>query len=107
MAFAIEICRRASIRENTLTVSFGGRSDGTRKARLHGWRLWYTYCVESDITVQSLLLERNPAMLVADFIIALDSQGIKDYRIKEAKLAVLELSSSSFHIFKHRCRLAR
>jgi hypothetical protein len=73
MAFAIDICRQAGLEEATLMVWFGGRSEATRRARLHGWRLWYSYCVENDLPVAVLLTQKNPAVLVGNFIVAMDS----------------------------------
>ena len=100
MAYAISICQRARLQEDTLMLWFGGRSESLRRARLHGWRLWYTYCVENDITVPTLLSFPNPAVLVANFISAMDAQGVKEYRIKEAKVAILELFEFVFPQFQ-------
>jgi hypothetical protein len=63
-----------------------------RKARLHGWRLWYTHCVENDYPVETMTSPQcDPVMLIGEFMISKDRQSVKDYRIREAKLAVLEL----------------
>jgi hypothetical protein len=92
MAFAIEGCRRAGMKEHVLHFWFHRREEGARKARLHGWRLWYTYCVENDYTTDTMVDPKcNPAMMLSEFVIDMDRQGVKDYRIREARLAVFEL----------------
>ena len=96
MAFAIEICRRAGLNEQALALWFGGRSEAARRARLHGWRLWYSYCVENNLSADRLLQIPQPAVLVANFIVAMDAQGVKAYRIREAKVAVVELMEMLF-----------
>jgi hypothetical protein len=91
MAFAIEACRRAEIEEAALDFWFGRKPKDARRARLHGWRLWYTYCVENDISVDDMISVKNPAIMVGTFCIALDMVGVKDYCIGEARLAVVDL----------------
>jgi hypothetical protein len=92
MAFATEVCRRSNMKENVLKFWFARRTEGARKARLHGWRLWYTHCVENDYSVETMTRpQSNPVMLIREFMISMDKQGVKDYKIREAMLAVLEL----------------
>jgi hypothetical protein len=92
MAFAIEVCRIAGMKEHVLYFWFGRRGEGARKARLHGWRLWHAYCVENDYSVRTMTDPGcNPEMMLAEFMIDMDRQGVKDYRIREARLAVFEL----------------
>jgi hypothetical protein len=71
---------------------FGLRGEGAWKARLRGWRLWHTYCVENDYTVNTVADPKcDPKMLLSEIMIDMDRQGVKDYRICEARLAVFEL----------------
>ena len=80
------------MKEDVLHFWFARRQESARKARLHGWRLWYTYCVENDYTVDTMIdPDCNPVMMIADFMIAMDRLGVKDYRIREARTAVQEL----------------
>jgi hypothetical protein len=59
---------------------------------LHGWRLWHTYCVENDYAVDTMIgLKCDPTMMIYEFMIDMDRQGVKDYRIREARSAVFEL----------------
>jgi hypothetical protein len=86
------VCRRSNIKEYVLHFWFARRQEGSRKARLHGWRLWYTHCVENDYSVDRMTSAQcDPTMLIGEFMISMDRQGVKDYRIREAKLAVQEL----------------
>jgi hypothetical protein len=72
---------------------FVGRTEGARKVRIHGWRLWYTHCVENDYSAETMTSPQcDPVMLIREFMISMDRQGVKDYRIREAKIAVLESS---------------
>jgi hypothetical protein len=90
MAFAMEVCRRSNMKEHVLYFWFARRQEGARKARLHGWRLWYTHCVENDYSVETMTSPQCDAvMLIGEFMISMDRQGVKDYRIRETKLAVL------------------
>jgi hypothetical protein len=92
MAFTIEVCRRSNMKEHVLYFWFARRQEGARKARLHGWRLWYTHYVENDYSVETMTsLQCDLVMLIRGFMISMGRQGVKDYRIREAKLAVLEL----------------
>jgi hypothetical protein len=92
MAFTIEVCRRSNVKEHVLNFLFARRTEGARKARLHGWRLWHTHCVEDDYSVETMTsLQCDPVLLIGEFMISMDRQGVKDYRIREAKFAVLEL----------------
>ena len=77
--------------EDVLQAWFCWKTASARKARLHGWRLWHTYAIENDITIDHILSCKNPGLLGVDFVVSLDRQGVKDYRIKEAKLAVQEM----------------
>jgi hypothetical protein len=77
---------------DALHTWFSRRGEGARKARLHGWRLWYTYCVENDYTVDTMVDPRcDPTMMLYDFIIGTDRHGLKEYRMREARLTMLEL----------------
>jgi hypothetical protein len=92
MAFVIEVCRRSNMKEYVLNFRFARRTEGVRKAWLHGWRLWYTNCVGNDYPVETMTSPQcDPVMLFGLFLISIDRQVVKDYRIREAKLAVLEL----------------
>jgi hypothetical protein len=91
MAFALEVCRRSNMKEYVLNFWLARRTEG-REARLHGWRLWYTHCVENDYSVETMTSPQyDPVILIVEFMISIDRLGVKDYRIREAKLAVLEL----------------
>jgi hypothetical protein len=92
MAFAIEVCRRSNMKEYVLHFWFARRAEGVRKARLHGWRLWYTHCVENDYLVETMTSPQcDPVMLIGELMISMDRQGVKNYRIREGKVAFLEL----------------
>jgi hypothetical protein len=92
MAFAIGVFRKSNMKEHVLYFWFARRQEGAWKARLHGWRLWYTHCVEDDYSVDAMTSPQcEPVMLIGEFMISMDRQGVKDYKIREAKLAVLEL----------------
>ena len=91
MRLAVEICWEASVPERVLMAWFAWKTPSARKARLHGWRLGYCYFVENGLTASDMAACTNPAILVADFVVSLDLQQVKDYRIAEAKLAVQEL----------------
>jgi hypothetical protein len=92
MAFAIEVCRRAEMKEHVLHFWFNRRGGGARRARSHGWRLWYTYCTENDYTVDTMIdLKCDTMMMINEFMIDIDRQGVKDYRIREARLPAFEL----------------
>jgi integrase len=85
MAFAIEVCRRSNMKEDVLHFWFARRAEGARKARLLG-------CVENDYSMETMTNPQcDPVMLIGEFMISMDKQGVKEYRIREAKLAVLEL----------------
>jgi hypothetical protein len=92
MAFAIEVCRRGNMMEYVLNFWFARRTEGARKVRLHGWRLWYIHCVENDYSVETMTNPQcDSVMLIRESMISMERQGVKDYRIREAKLVVLEL----------------
>jgi hypothetical protein len=92
MAFAIEVCRRAGMKEHGLYFWFRKRGEGSRRARLHGRRLWHTSCIENDYTVDTTIDPKcDPTMMIYEFMIDKDRQGVKNYRIREARLAVFEL----------------
>jgi hypothetical protein len=92
MVFSIEVCRRAKMKEHVLHFCFSRRGEGARKAHLHGWRLWHTYCIENDYTVETTIdLKCDSTMMAYELMIVMDRQGVKDYRIREARLAVFEL----------------
>jgi hypothetical protein len=75
-AFAIEVCRKAGMKEHVLHFWFSRRGEGARRARLHGWRLWHTYCIENDYTVDTMIDPKcDPTMIIYEFMINMDSQG--------------------------------
>jgi hypothetical protein len=54
-------------------------------ARLHGWRLWHTYCIENDYTMNTMIDPScDPTMMIYEFMIDMDRQGVRDYRNREA-----------------------
>jgi hypothetical protein len=55
MLFAIGVCKRAEVKETALDFWFGRRSKDTQKSRLHGWRPWHTYCIETDISMDDMI----------------------------------------------------
>jgi hypothetical protein len=63
-------------------------TDTTRGARLNGWRLWHGFCLECSYTAEALSRNRNPVMVLCSFVLAMDEQGVKEYRIKDAVTAV-------------------
>jgi hypothetical protein len=80
------------MREHVLHFWFSKRGEGVRRARLHGWRLWHTYCIENDYTMDTMIDPKcDPTMMIYEFMIDMDREGVKDYRIREARLAVFEL----------------
>jgi hypothetical protein len=92
MAFAIEVCRKEGMKEHVLYSWFSRRGEVARRARLHGWRPWHTYCIENDYTVDTMIDPKcDPTMMTYEFMIDMGRQGVKDYRIREARLAVFEL----------------
>jgi hypothetical protein len=92
MAFAIEMFRRSNMKEYVPHFWFARRQEGARKARLHGWSLCYTHCVENDYSVDTMASPQcDTTMLIGEFMISMDRQGVKDCRIREAKLVVQEL----------------
>jgi hypothetical protein len=73
MAFAIEVCRRSNMKEDVLHFWFAPRTEGARKARLHGWRLWYTHCVENEYSMETMTSPQcDPVMLIGEFMISMD-----------------------------------
>jgi hypothetical protein len=92
MAFAIEVCRRAGMKEHVLHFLFSRRGEGARRVRLHGWKFWHTHCVDSDYTVYTMIDPScDPTMMVYEFMMDMDWQDVKYYKILEARLAVFEL----------------
>jgi hypothetical protein len=92
MAFAIEVCRRAGMKEHVLHFCFSRRGEGARRARLHSWRLWRTYCIENDYTVDTMIEAKcDPTMMIYEFMLDMDRLGVRDCRIRETRLAVFEL----------------
>jgi hypothetical protein len=62
---------------------------------LHGWRLWHTYGIENDYTADTMINPKcDPTMKIYESMIDMGRQGVKYYRIREARLAVFELFES-------------
>jgi hypothetical protein len=65
----------SNMKEYALNFWFARRTEGARKARLHGWRLWYTHCVENDYSVETMTTPQcDPVMLIGKFMISMDRQ---------------------------------
>jgi hypothetical protein len=80
------------MKEYVLHFWFAERQEGAGKARLQGWKVWYTRLINNDYSVERMTSPQcDPVMLIGEFMISIDRQGVKDYRIRGAKLAVLEL----------------
>jgi hypothetical protein len=54
--------------------------------------LVHVLCVENDYTVDTMVDPGyHPTRMLCEFMIDMDRQGVKDYRILEARLAVFKL----------------
>jgi hypothetical protein len=91
MVFILNIFCIASVGEDTLNTWIGGLKEGAMKSRLHGWLLWAEYCRTKGISISAIQDEKNPAVMVADFVCFMYLEGASNTWRREAMAVVYEL----------------
>jgi hypothetical protein len=75
MVFILNIFRVARVKEETLNIWIGGLKEGVMRSRLHGWLLWAEFCRTKGISISAIQEERNPAVMMADFVCFMYLEG--------------------------------
>ena len=91
MAFVLPYFEFSGTTDGLLEKWFEQIGKSTRKARLHGYRLWKAFCEENEIDLEYIRQTPNPAIVVARFIANLDDTGVHEHMCREASVAVREL----------------